>query len=106
MRTRTILALGVCTLLTLQDAALHAQKNTLPKGRPFRLLQQAVPQMDASLLLRVEALEAQLAANAANEAVQNELLGALKAATAIAQDLTARLPHSRPALLQDRSRAP
>ena len=75
--------IGVAAVLTLSGSTLqlHAQKQTVPKGRPFQLLRQSLTESQQALLQQIESLQAQLDANAANDAVQSQLIGALQAFT-------------------------
>jgi hypothetical protein len=83
MGTKRLLMIGVAAVLTLpfNTLHLHAQKQTLPKGRPFQVLRQSLTESQLALLQQIESLQSQLDANAANDALQGQLIGALQALT-------------------------
>ena len=78
MRTRMLLVGGVVALAALHSTNLEAQKNTLPKGRPFQLLRDAVNQSQVTLLQQIESLQAQLDSNTANDQTQSQLIAAMQ----------------------------
>ena len=62
MARKRLLMIGVAAVLTLSGSTLqlHAQKQTVPKGRPFQLLRQSLTESQQALLQQIESLQAQL----------------------------------------------
>lgn len=84
MRARPILVVGVIALVICHGANVHAQrqKHSLHRGRPHQLLRGKISEAQAALLQQIDRLQAQLDANAANDALQEQLIGALQSMTA------------------------
>lgn len=87
MGTGRMLMIGVAAVFALQGVNLHAQKSTLPQGRPFQSLEQSLSDLERSLRQQIQNLQTQLDANTANDAVQMQLIAAL-------QTLTSQLENS------------
>jgi len=75
---------GVMTaIFVIQGSTVHAQHGggkDLPNGRPFQILKAAIGDIDAAVQAQINDLQAQLNANAANDAAQSQLVGALQVA--------------------------
>jgi hypothetical protein len=82
MRTRSWLIVGVVAIVVLQPAAVDAQKQTLPKGRPFVVLREAISQSQLGVLQQIESLQAQLDANTANDGIQSQLIASMQTLSA------------------------
>jgi hypothetical protein len=83
MTFRTVTGLASVAILAIQGSSVYARQDalgTLPHGRPFQILQQSIANIDAALQAQIADLQAQLKVNAANDAVQTQLIGALQAA--------------------------
>lgn len=76
MRAKSFLVIGV--VMTALSGPIEAQKGKLPQGQPFQLLRNALSQTEQTLLQQIENLQAQLAANTANDALQSQLIAAMQ----------------------------
>ncbi len=85
MTMRQLVGVMSVFVLVVQGSTVHAQHgggSTLPSGRPFQILQASIQSIDAALAAQIADLQAQLNANAANDAAQSQLIGALQVAVA------------------------
>lgn len=80
MRLKPLGGIVGILLLALATVSFAQGKNTLPNGQPFQMLQQSIEDLDAALQAQIADLQAQLDANAQNDALQDQLIGALQAA--------------------------
>ncbi|HJU45078.1 MAG TPA: hypothetical protein VJ691_19780 [Vicinamibacterales bacterium] len=81
-----------CVVVLGTASTALAQKDTLPQGRPFQMLHEAIEAAEANAAAAIATLQSQLAALAGRvdaveqqNAVQDQLIGALQAATNMLQ---------------------
>lgn len=75
-----IVGILLLALATASFAQGGGGQNSLPNGRPFQMLQQSINELEAALQAQIADLQTQLNVNGQNDALQDQLIGALQAA--------------------------